>query len=133
MPVDIHLHSNGIHLQTRYAQGSLLYGTNTSGFEEAITAAKSADVAIVFVGLHPGQGTPEVIRSFSSPEVFLFFNTQFIFAGGEEAREDEGWDRFNITLPPIQEQLVQVGFPFPCPLFALSYSLLRQFQRQENL
>jgi hypothetical protein len=35
-------------------------------------------------------------------------DTNNSFAGGEEAREDEGWDRFNITLPPIQEQLVQV-------------------------
>jgi beta-glucosidase-like glycosyl hydrolase len=69
-------------IKVKYAPGSLLYGTDTSGFDAAVTAAKSADVAVVFVGLHPGQG-------------------------GEEAREDEGWDRFNITLPPIQEQLVQ--------------------------
>jgi len=37
---------------------------------------------VVFVGLHPGQG-------------------------GEEAREDEGWDREVLGLPPIQQQLVE--------------------------
>jgi len=69
-------------IKATYTEGSLLYGTDQSGFAAAVSAAKAADVAVVFVGLHPGQG-------------------------GQEAREDEGWDRQSIELPPIQTQLVQ--------------------------
>jgi len=69
-------------VKTTYAVGSALYGTDTSGFAEAVGAAKDADVAIVFIGLHPGQGQ-------------------------NDAREDEGWDRNTVELPAIQTQLVQ--------------------------
>jgi len=64
------------------AIGCDLSSTDTSGFAAAVDAAKKADVAIVFVGLHPGQG-------------------------GGDAREDEGWDRKDIILPGVQNQLVQ--------------------------
>lgn len=49
--------------------GCDLFTNDTSGFAAAVNFAKQADVAIVFVGLHPGQGFGD-------------------------AREDEGWDRF---------------------------------------
>jgi len=64
------------------SRGCDLASTDTSGFAAAENAAKMADVAIVFVGLHPGQG-------------------------GGEAREDEGWDRKDTALPGVQNQLVQ--------------------------
>lgn len=53
-----------------YAPGcDIMVGCNSSaGIAAAAALAKTADVAIVFVGLHPGQG-------------------------GGDAREDEGWDR----------------------------------------
>jgi len=38
------------------AMGCQLTGTDTSGISAAVTLAAKADVAIVFVGLHPGQG-----------------------------------------------------------------------------
>jgi len=63
-------------------RGCDLSSSNTSGIAAAVDAATKADVAIVFVGLHPGQG-------------------------GGDAREDEGWDRKNIDLPGVQNQLVQ--------------------------
>jgi len=65
--------------------GCQLTGVDTSGFAAATALAAKADVAIVFVGLHPGQG-------------------------GGDAREDEGWDRTNISLPGVQSQLIQAVF-----------------------
>jgi len=65
-----------------YAQGCQLSGQDTSGFAAATALASKADVALVFVGLHPGQG-------------------------GGDAREDEGWDRSEIILPGVQSQLIQ--------------------------
>lgn len=57
-----------------------------ANLERAKQAAAEADVALVFVGLYPiGGGTP----------------------GGGDAREAEGWDRVNITLPGQQNALVQ--------------------------
>lgn len=38
------------------AQGCALASNDTSGFAAAVEAAKKAQVAVVFVGLHPGQG-----------------------------------------------------------------------------
>jgi len=59
-----------------------LTGQDTSGFSAATALASRVDVAIVFVGLHPGQG-------------------------GGDAREDEGWDRHQLVLPGVQGQLIQ--------------------------
>ncbi len=68
-----------------YAQGCDISCGSTDGFGDAVAAAKAADIAVVFVGLHPGQGdTP--------------------------AREDEGWDRAQIALPGNQSALVQAIF-----------------------
>ena len=65
-------------ISATYTQACDISCNSTDGFANAVTAAKAADVAIVFLGLHPGQGyTP--------------------------AREDEGWDRLNITF--VGEQL----------------------------
>jgi len=63
-----------------YALGCQLIGTDTSGFAAAIALASKAEVALVFVGLHPGQGETE-------------------------AREDDGWDRHNLSLPGVQSEL----------------------------
>jgi len=64
------------------AMGCDLFTNDTSGFAEAVAIAQQADYAIVFIGLHPGQG-------------------------GGSAREDEGWDRENVTVPGVQTELVQ--------------------------
>ncbi len=61
---------------------------DTSGFSDAVKLAKEADVAIVFVGLTPGQ-----MKNDSS-----------------DAREDEGWDRHITTLPGHQEALIQAVY-----------------------
>eukprot|EP00755_Sulcionema_specki_P026941 Sspe_Gene.16341::Locus_5757_Transcript_1_1_Confidence_1.000_Length_2611::g.16341::m.16341/K15920/XYL4; beta-D-xylosidase 4 len=55
-----------------------------SGFGAAVELAKKADVAIVFVGLTPGQ----------------------MYNDSSDAREDEGWDRTMIGLPGYQEELI---------------------------
>lgn len=39
-------------LQTTYAKGCDILGTDTSGFNEAVSIAKQADVAVIFVGLN---------------------------------------------------------------------------------
>eukprot|EP01060_Flectonema_neradi_P002802 TRINITY_DN1176_c3_g1_i1.p1 TRINITY_DN1176_c3_g1~~TRINITY_DN1176_c3_g1_i1.p1 ORF type:complete len:793 (+),score=176.42 TRINITY_DN1176_c3_g1_i1:1458-3836(+) len=62
--------------------------TSKDGFDEAVAAAKKAEVAIVFVGLTPGQ-----MKNDSS-----------------DAREDEGWDRNIITLPGYQEDLIKAVY-----------------------
>eukprot|EP00301_Raphidiophrys_heterophryoidea_P027560 c9709_g2_i1.p1 GENE.c9709_g2_i1~~c9709_g2_i1.p1 ORF type:complete len:924 (+),score=247.23 c9709_g2_i1:172-2943(+) len=58
---------------------------STVDFPEAVAAAGQADVAIVLVGLTPGQ-----MKNDSS-----------------DAREDEGWDRQFLTLPGSQEELIR--------------------------
>jgi len=64
------------------APGCDLSTNDKRGFDLAVSIAQKADVALVFVGLHPGQGqTP--------------------------AREDEGWDRNSLVLPGVQEDLVK--------------------------
>eukprot|EP01083_Nonionella_stella_P225797 802439_1 len=68
--------ANGISVT--YTQACDIDCNSTSGFTNAVSAAKAADVAVVFLGLHPGQGYTA-------------------------AREDEGWDRENITF--VGEQL----------------------------
>eukprot|EP01083_Nonionella_stella_P197311 725554_1 len=65
-----------------YAEGCNYLCTNTSGFQDAVNAAKNAEVAIVFLGLHPGTNC-------------------------EEACEDEGWDRNTIVFPGEQLTLLQ--------------------------
>eukprot|EP00944_MAST-04C_sp_MAST-4C-sp1_P007923 g7923.t1 len=59
-----------------------------SGFADAVQLAKKADVAVVFVGLTPGQ---------------MKNNTS-------DAREDEGWDRHITTLPGNQEALIKAVY-----------------------
>ena len=57
------------------------------GFGEAVAAAKKAEVAVVFLGLHP---------------------QWFDKSGDADAQEGEGNDRSNITLAAIQLKLLQV-------------------------
>ena len=59
---------------------------SAGGFARAATLAKSADVAIVFVGLHPH----DYVRNMST-----------------DAREDEGKDRPHTRLPGMQSELIQ--------------------------
>jgi hypothetical protein len=68
------------------APGSALSGADESGFPAAKEAATNADIALVFLGLHP----------------------QWFDADPDgDAREGEDLDRFNITLPDIQLKLLQ--------------------------
>ena len=76
-----------------YAQGCGIDGNDTSGIAAAVALAKSADVAVVFVGLTPNNdptnsGTPPV------------------YSNGD-AMEGEGHDRTEITLQGQQENLVK--------------------------
>eukprot|EP00656_Telonema_subtile_P016917 TRINITY_DN18976_c0_g1_i1.p1 TRINITY_DN18976_c0_g1~~TRINITY_DN18976_c0_g1_i1.p1 ORF type:complete len:703 (+),score=112.32 TRINITY_DN18976_c0_g1_i1:153-2261(+) len=68
------------------AVGSALWGTNESGFTEAVAVASKAEVALVFLGLHP--------QWFDSPS-------------DGDAQEGEDHDRLNISLPAIQLKLLQ--------------------------
>jgi hypothetical protein len=68
------------------AEGTTLAGTDTSGIPAAVAAARKADVAVVLLGLHPQ----------------WFDSTQ-----DGDSQEGEGLDRSNITLAPIQLQLLQ--------------------------
>ena len=68
--------------------GSWFWGNDTSSFPAAVAAARKADVALLFLGLHP--------QWFDDPTPY------------GDATEGEGWDRRNITLAPIQQQLVKV-------------------------
>jgi beta-glucosidase-like glycosyl hydrolase len=69
------------------AKGSGLWQPDESGFAEAVAVAAKADVAVVFVGLHP---------------------QWFDSANDGDAREGEDLDRENITLPDVQLKLLQV-------------------------
>jgi len=64
------------------AEGCDLPCTSSNGFADAQALAEQADVAVVFLGLYPGNG-------------------------GGEAREDEGWDRKEVRLPGLQLELLQ--------------------------
>jgi hypothetical protein len=68
------------------AKGSELWQPGEGGFAEAVAAAARADVAIVFLGLHP---------------------QWFDSADDGDAREGEDLDRINITLPAVQLKLLQ--------------------------
>jgi beta-glucosidase-like glycosyl hydrolase len=68
-----------------HAMGSALWDANESGFAAAVTAASAADVAIVFLGLHP----------------------QWFDSGDGDAEEGEDNDRANITLSAVQLKLLQ--------------------------
>jgi beta-D-xylosidase 4 len=57
-----------------------------SGFPEAAALAASADVAVVFVGLHPHE---------------------YVYNGNSDSREDEGKDRAHTALPGLQSELIQ--------------------------
>ncbi len=68
-----------------HAMGSSLWGANESGFAAAVAVATEADVAVVFLGLHP----------------------QWFDSGDGDAEEGEDNDRANITLSPVQLKLLQ--------------------------
>ena len=68
------------------AKGCGLWNSDESGFAAASAAAKKADVAVVFLGLHP--------QWFDNP-------------GDGDAAEGEDNDRQNITLPAVQLKLLQ--------------------------
>jgi xylan 1,4-beta-xylosidase len=61
---------------------------DTTGFDDAVALAKKADIAIVFVGLTPGQMKNDT----------------------SDAREDEGWDRHITGLPGHQEALIEAVY-----------------------
>eukprot|EP00054_Salpingoeca_dolichothecata_P027194 m.198250 g.198250 ORF g.198250 m.198250 type:complete len:840 (-) comp25890_c1_seq10:30-2549(-) len=69
-----------------YAQGCELSGNVTSGFAEAVTLAKQSEVAIVFLGLTSGQGKQ---------------------VNNTPAMEREGFDRTFLTMPGVQNELVE--------------------------
>ena len=69
-----------------YGDDDLTECNDNSAFAAAATLAKSADVAIVFIGLHPH----ELVRNNSA-----------------DSREDEGKDRPYTKLPGLQSELVQ--------------------------
>ena len=69
-----------------YGDDDLTECNDDSAFAAAATLAKSADVAIVFVGLHPH----ELVRNNSA-----------------DSREDEGKDRPYTKLPGMQSELIQ--------------------------
>ena len=82
---NINIKSHSIGCSTTSPSDDPTSCTSTDGFSEAIKAAKGADIALVFVGLSPGQMNNKT----------------------SDAREDEGWDRTIITLPGYQEELIK--------------------------
>lgn len=82
-----------------YAQGCDIIGASKENFDEAIMAAQEAEVAIVCVG-----GTSMVScgigwETDSEFEGFAFKN--------KYATSGEGFDRSNLTLPGVQQELVE--------------------------
>jgi beta-glucosidase len=75
--------------QVRYAKGCTIAGKSTSGFEEAITAARGADIAIVCLGLSQQMEGEEGQEE------------------GVEAGAHSFGDRMGLDLPGVQEQLLQ--------------------------
>lgn len=69
-----------------HAQGSALSDPDESGFAEAVALAQKADVAVVFLGLHP-----------------QWFDT----VPQNDVNEGEERDRVNITLSDVQIKLLQ--------------------------
>ena len=84
-----------------HAFGSGMSDPDESGFAAAVALAKKADVAVVFLGLHP-QWFDDVPYN--------------------DANEGEGRDRANITLPDVQLKLLQavVGAGTPVVLVLIN-------------
>ena len=68
------------------ARGCGLFGSDETGFPAAVAAARTADVAVVFLGLHPQWFDPAPVN---------------------DASEGEDRDRLNITLPDVQNALLR--------------------------
>jgi beta-glucosidase len=75
----------GDHIAVHYAKGCGLTGMDTSGFAEAVAAAQSSSVALVFVGSHSASLAKESYNPTSG----------------------EGFDLDDLTLPGAQEALVR--------------------------
>jgi beta-glucosidase len=75
----------GDHVAFHYAKGCGLTGMDTSGFAEAVAAAQSSSVALVFVGSHSASLAKESYNPTSG----------------------EGFDLDDLTLPGAQEALVR--------------------------
>ncbi len=77
----------------RYARGCTLLGSDRSGFPEAVEAARASDVAVVVVGetSMPLQG----VGWLKEPEDF------------RHATSGEGYDRTNLSLTGVQEELIK--------------------------
>ena len=88
MAITAHPHSHVVGHEVGCTDGVACL--NVSGFANAAKLAKSADVAIVFVGLIPGHAEMPAPVNESC-----------------DAREDEGKDRPYTTLPGRQEELIQ--------------------------
>ena len=89
--LDVHNHTPLLALSRRgavvgHATGSGLFGNDTSGFADAAALASKADVALVFVGLHP---------------------QWFDDAPVDDSSEGEARDREDILLPAVQRQLIK--------------------------
>jgi beta-glucosidase len=68
----------------KYAQGSAIGGTVTTGYAEAVQTAKSADVVVMVLGITPHQEGEE-----------------------NENKENPSGDRSSIQLPQVQEDLLK--------------------------
>jgi beta-glucosidase len=71
------------NIAVKYAQGSSVMGSNTSGYAEAVKTAKAADVVIMVLGITPHQEGEE-----------------------NENKENPSGDRSSIQLPKVQEDLL---------------------------
>jgi len=81
-----------------YAQGCGIYGSDTSGFNDALTLAKNADI-VVFVG-----GLSQALEGETGQK-----------DGLEEGMVSQG-DRIRIDLPDVQEQLLQTLYATGTPI-----------------
>ena len=83
----------GGSVQVRYAKGCNLLGSDRSGFAEAVEAARQSDAAVVVVGetSKPLQGVNWLVQ----PEDF------------RDATSGEGYDRSNLNLTGVQEDLIR--------------------------
>lgn len=77
-----------------YAKGCEVTGKSTEGFDEAINAAKRADVVIMCLGLSPKIEGEE----------------------GDAADSDGGGDRLHIDLPGMQQQLLEAVYATGKPI-----------------
>ncbi len=83
----------GPGVRVRYAKGCNLLGADKSGFAEAVEAARQSDVAVVVVGetSMPLQGVGWLVEPVDY----------------RHATSGEGYDRTNLNLTGVQEELIQ--------------------------